>query len=152
MLWQPKAVPGLMLQTGLMYADTQYGNSIPGCDFVGPGALTPQCPAIGALYKLPGAQMSFAPKLSGSASLTYEWDIGSSLEGRFNIGSKYMASYNTGSDLDVEKQQGAYTAVSYTHLDVYKRQLQNIDYTLGEPPCSARNRNAIHSASPFWWD
>ena len=112
LLWQPKAVPGLMLQTGLMYADTQYGNSIPGCDFVGPGALTAQCPAIGALYKLPGAQMSFAPKLSGSASLTYEWDIGSSLEGRFNIGSKYMASYNTGSDLDVEKQQGAYTVTN----------------------------------------
>ena len=112
LLWQPKAVPGLMLQTGLMYADTKYGNSIPGCDFVGPGALTPQCPAIGALYKLPGAQMSFAPKLSGSASLTYEWDIGSSLEGRFNIGGKYMSSYNTGSDLDAEKQQGAYTVAN----------------------------------------
>jgi outer membrane receptor protein involved in Fe transport len=112
LLWQPKAVPGLMLQTGLMYADTKYGNSIPGCDFVGPGALTPQCPAIGALYKLPGAQMSFAPKLSGSASLTYEWDIGSSLEGRFNIGGKYMSSYNTGSDLDAEKHQSAYTVAN----------------------------------------
>jgi outer membrane receptor protein involved in Fe transport len=56
--------------------------------------------------------MSFAPKLSGSASLTYEWDIGSSLEGRFNIGGKYMSSYNTGSDLDAEKHQSAYTVAN----------------------------------------
>lgn len=102
LLWQPKAAPGLMLQAGLMYADTQYGNDIPGADFVFPGAL----------YKLPGAQMSFAPKVSGSASLTYEWDIGSKLEGRFHLGGKYMSSYNTGSDLDAEKHQGAYTVTN----------------------------------------
>lgn len=106
LLWQ--ATPGLMLQAGLMYADTQYGGDIQGCDFVGPGETTAQCPSIGALYKLPGAQMSFAPKLSGSLSATYEWNIGSRLEGRFNIGGKYMSKYNTGSDLDVEKEQDGY--------------------------------------------
>ena len=100
-LWQP--TPGLMLQGGLMYADTKYGENIPGADF--------QAPA-GQLYKLPGAQMSFAPKWSGSAALTYEWDIGSKLEGRFNIGAKYMSEYNTGSDLDAEKQQSAFTVVN----------------------------------------
>ncbi len=110
LLWQ--ATPGLMLQAGAMYADTKYGDSIPGCDFVGPGGLTAQCPAIGALYKLPGAQMSFAPKFSGSLSATYEWDIGANLEGRFNIGAKYMSSYNTGSDLDAEKAQDAYTVAN----------------------------------------
>ncbi len=110
LLWQ--ATPGLMLQAGLMFADTKYGDDIPGCDFVGPGALTAQCPAIGALYKLPGARMSFAPKFSGSLSMTYEWDIGSSLEGRFNIGGKYMSDYNTGSDLDTEKMQDAYAVVN----------------------------------------
>ncbi len=56
--------------------------------------------------------MSFAPRFSGSLSVTYEWDIGSKLEGRFNIGSKYMSSYNTGSDLDVEKNQKAYSLVN----------------------------------------
>lgn len=112
LLWQPKAAPGLLLQAGMMYADTKYGDNIPGCDFVGPGALTAQCPSIGALYKLPGARMSFAPRFSGSLSVTYEWDIGSKLEGRFNIGSKYMSSYNTGSDLDVEKNQKAYSLVN----------------------------------------
>ncbi|WAC63485.1 TonB-dependent receptor [Pseudoxanthomonas sp. SL93] len=101
-MWQPKAVRGLMLQGGLMYADTQYGDNIPGADFVAP---------TGQLYKLPGGQMSFAPKWSGSASVTYEWDFGN-LMGRFNFGAKYMSEYNTGSDLDVEKMQDAYTVAN----------------------------------------
>src|SRR5690606_17587265 len=90
-LWQPRAVPGLMLQGGVMYADTTFGNNIPGDDFIEP---------TGALYKLPGATMPFAPDWSGSASVTYEWDMGGSLQGRFNIGARYMSDYNTGSDLD----------------------------------------------------
>ena len=103
MMWQPQAIKGLMLQGGFMYADTQYGDGIPGGDFVAP---------TGALYKLQGAQMSFAPKWSGSASATYEWDLGSNLQARFNIGAKYMSEYNTGSDLDPEKMQSAYTVAN----------------------------------------
>lgn len=103
MMWQPQAIKGLMLQGGFMYADTQYGDGIPGGDFVAP---------TGALYKLQGAQMSFAPKWSGSASATYEWDLGSNLQARFNIGAKYMSEYNSGSDLDPEKMQSAYTVAN----------------------------------------
>ena len=116
LLWQ--ATPGLMLQTGLVYADTKYGKNIPGCDFRGPGHTDTTCqlpgqpPAIGQLYKLPGAQMSFAPKWSLSASMTYEWDFASNLEGRFNIGTKWMSEFNTGSDLDTEKMQDAYAVVN----------------------------------------
>lgn len=102
LMWQPKSIRGLMLQSGLMYADTTYGDTIPGGDFVAP---------TGALYNLPGSQMSFAPKWSGSASVTYEWDIGS-LMARFNIGAKYVSKYNTGSDLDPEKTQDAYTVAN----------------------------------------
>ncbi|MFT3756858.1 MAG: TonB-dependent receptor [Pseudoxanthomonas sp.] len=102
LLWQPQSVKGLMLQAGLMYADTKYGDDIPGADFVYPGAL----------YKLPGAQMSFAPKWSGSASATYGWDVGNNLEARFNIGAKYTSEYNSGSDLDAEKLQKAYTVAN----------------------------------------
>ncbi|MFT3668922.1 MAG: TonB-dependent receptor [Pseudoxanthomonas sp.] len=102
LLWQPRSIRGLMFQSGLMYADTKYGDNIPGGDFVAP---------TGALYKLPGGQMSFAPKWSGSASVTYEWDIGS-LMARFNIGAKYVSKYNTGSDLDPEKMQDAYTVAN----------------------------------------
>ena len=102
LLWQPRSIKGLMFQSGLMYADTKYGDNIPGGDFVAP---------TGALYKLPGAQMSFAPKWSGSASVTYEWDVGN-LTARFNIGAKYVSKYNTGSDLDPEKMQDAYTVAN----------------------------------------
>lgn len=102
-LWQPSAVKGLMLQGGLMYADTRYGDNIPGGDFVFP---------TGALYKLPGSQVSFAPEWSTTASVTYEWGLGDNMVGRFNIGAKYMSEFNTGSDLDVEKAQDAYTVVN----------------------------------------
>ncbi|NLG59977.1 MAG: TonB-dependent receptor [Gammaproteobacteria bacterium] len=95
-LWQT-GVTGLMLQGGLTYADTKYGNDLlPDPD----------------LALLPGNQMSFAPKWSGNASLTYDWDIGSNLMGRFNIGAKYMSDYNTGSDLDPQKEQEAYTLLN----------------------------------------
>ena len=107
-LWQPAAVKGLMLQGGVTYADTRYGDNIPGGDFLPPsGTFTG-----GQLYKLPGGQVSFAPKVSASASATYEWDFAGNLEARFNLGAKYMSDYNTGSDLDVEKKQDAYTVVN----------------------------------------
>jgi outer membrane receptor protein involved in Fe transport len=95
-MWQP-AVPGLMVQGGVTYAQTEYGNDVlPDAD----------------LALLPGNQMSFAPRWSGNASVTYEWDFGSELLGRFNIGGKYMSKYNTGSDLDPEKMQDAYTLLN----------------------------------------
>jgi len=95
-LWQP-GIKGLMLQGGVMYADTKYGNdALPDAD----------------LAKLPGARASFAPLWSASASVTYQWDFGSSLIGRANIGAKYSSDYNTGSDLDPEKGQEAYTVVN----------------------------------------
>ena len=96
MLWQP-GLQGLMLQSGFTYARTEYGNDLlPDADLV----------------LLPGNQMSFAPKWSGNASATYEWDMGERLLGRFNIGAKYMSEYNTGSDLDVQKLQDGYTLVN----------------------------------------
>jgi outer membrane receptor protein involved in Fe transport len=103
LLWRPAVMPGLLLQGGVMYADTRYGDDIPGADFVAP---------TGALYKLPGAQMSFAPKWSGTAAATYEWDFGGDLVARFNLGAKYMSEFNTGSDLDAEKLQDAFTVVN----------------------------------------
>ncbi|ALN58555.1 TonB-dependent receptor [Lysobacter enzymogenes] len=95
-LWQT-GIKGLMLQGGVMYADTKYGNDpLPDAD----------------LAKLPGARASFAPLWSASAAVTYQWDFGPDLVGRFNIGAKYSSDYNTGSDLDPEKGQEAYTVVN----------------------------------------
>ncbi|MBB1472378.1 TonB-dependent receptor [Luteimonas sp. MC1782] len=96
MMWQT-SVPGLMLQGGLTYAETEYGDDLlPDAD----------------LALLPGNQMSFAPKWSGNASVTYEWGFGANHIGRFNVGAKYMSEYNTGSDLDVQKMQDGYALVN----------------------------------------
>src|SRR5690606_40924304 len=55
-LWQT-GITGLMLQGGLTYAETEYGNDpLPDAD----------------LALLPGNQMSFAPKWSGNASVRSE--------------------------------------------------------------------------------
>ena len=34
------------------------------------------------------------------------------MEGRFNIGAKWLSEYNTGSDLDAEKMQDAYAVMN----------------------------------------
>jgi outer membrane receptor protein involved in Fe transport len=95
-LWQTK-VKGLMIQGGVTYADTRYGDDLlPDAD----------------LFLLPGSRISFAPYWSGTASVTYEWDFGASHIGRFNIGTKYMSEHNTGSDLDPQKIQSGYALVN----------------------------------------
>ncbi|MEO5628352.1 MAG: TonB-dependent receptor, partial [Thermomonas sp.] len=109
-LWKSASLKGLMLQGGFTYANTEYGDERPTPEFA-LGTL-PSGADYGALYKLPGSQVSFAPKLSASSSLTYEWDFAQGIIGRFNIGAKYMSEFNTGSDLDVEKVQGAYTVTN----------------------------------------
>ena len=109
-LWQPAAVKGLMLQGGFTYANTEYGDERPTPEFA--LGTRPDGADYGALYKLPGSQVSFAPKLSASSAVTYEWDFAQGIIGRFNIGAKYMSEFNTGSDLDVEKAQDAYTVTN----------------------------------------
>jgi len=91
LLWQ---TGGWMVQTGLTYADTQYGDDLlPDAD----------------LALLPGSRPSFAPEWSATASVGYDWKIGGSLKAGAHIGAKYMSEYNTGSDLDPQKNQEGYT-------------------------------------------
>ena len=88
---------GLMLQAGLTYADTEYGDDpLPDADLV----------------LLPGSRASFAPEWSATTSIGYEWEFGSNLMARAHLGAKYMSEYNTGSDLDPQKVQDAYTLVN----------------------------------------
>lgn len=91
LLWQ---TGGWMVQSGLTYADTKYGDdALPDADLV----------------LLPGSRASFAPKWSVTGSVGYEWDLGSNLEASAHLGGKYMSDYNTGSDLDPQKEQDAYS-------------------------------------------
>ena len=94
LLWK---TGGWMVQTGLTYADTKYGDDLlPDAD----------------LALLPGSRASFAPKWSVTGSVGYEWDMGSNLEASAHLGAKYMSDYNTGSDLDPEKEQDAYSVLN----------------------------------------
>ena len=58
------------------------------------------------------ASPDLAGRVVASADLSGEWSFTDSLVGRFNIGAKYMSDYNTGSDLDPEKMQEAYTVAN----------------------------------------
>ncbi len=88
---------GLVFNAGVTYAETEYG------DFT---------PPFAALFRLPNAQMSFAPKWSASLATTYEHNLGSSMQWRANVGAKYTSEYNTGSDLNPVKLQEAMTLVN----------------------------------------
>jgi len=88
---------GLVFNAGVTYAETEYG------DFT---------PPFAALFRLPNAQMSFAPEWSASLATTYEHNLGSTMEWRFNVGAKYTSEYNTGSDLNPVKLQEALTLVN----------------------------------------
>jgi iron complex outermembrane recepter protein len=53
-------------------------------------------------------RISFAPLWSGAASATYRAPLSQSLSLLANLSEKYNSSYNTGSNLDPRKLQGAY--------------------------------------------
>lgn len=53
-------------------------------------------------------RISFAPLWSGAASATYQVPLSQSLVARATVSEKYNSSYNTGSNLDPRKLQGAY--------------------------------------------
>jgi outer membrane receptor protein involved in Fe transport len=93
----PRGIRNFSMQGGITYADTRYGTFTP--TFVG-------------LARLPNNQVSFAPKWSGSLSVTYDRPIRANLIWRGNIGAKATSRYNTGSDLNPGKDQDAYTLVN----------------------------------------
>jgi len=95
---------GLSLAGGVTYAFTnitEFGDSL---SLFAPNEAT-------SLDRL-NNRLSFAPLWSGVASATYTVPFSSSLEFHANVNEKYNSSYNTGSDLDPRKLQGAYGLVN----------------------------------------
>jgi outer membrane receptor protein involved in Fe transport len=90
-------VENLVFNAGVTYAKTEYGNFTP---------------PFASLFRLPNAQMSFAPEWSGSLAATYEHNLGATLLWRAFAGAKYTSEYNTGSDLNPAKLQDALTLVN----------------------------------------
>jgi outer membrane receptor protein involved in Fe transport len=93
-------IKGLSVQGGVSYADTKYGN------FTKTQLLNPS--HFDQLSLLPGAQMSFAPKWTSSAAITWTGTT-FGLRTSANLTAKYTSDYNTGSDLIPFKAQSSYT-------------------------------------------
>ena len=89
---------------GVTYADTRYRNNLIGTNG---NALIP------ALFQLPGRRISNAPKFTVTGSLGWTPPIGGSgMHALFYVDGRHTSSYNTGSDLDIEKTQKTFTLVN----------------------------------------
>ena len=90
---------------GLTYADTRYENDLIGNDTGAP--LDP------ALRLLPGDNLSNAPEITATASVSYTPPIGNSgMSGLFYLNTRMTSDYNTGSDLLYGKEQDAIVVVN----------------------------------------
>ncbi len=96
-MWYTPLEP-LSLQGGVTYAETTIEEFGPAIAFFRP--------------ERKDDTLSFAPKWSGSLSATFEQPFGAGMVFRTNVGAKYTSEYNTGSNLDRRKIQGAYTLVN----------------------------------------
>jgi outer membrane receptor protein involved in Fe transport len=95
-----RPIPNVQWNAGVTMADTKYRNNLVGAN---------GRPLTDALFQLPGRQISNAPKWTVTSSLAWTPPIGGSgLRGLFYIDGRYMSSFNTGSDLDIEKTQQAF--------------------------------------------
>jgi iron complex outermembrane receptor protein len=106
-LWQTP-VTGLSLQGGATYNDSKFGNNLPGYN----DPLSPFYIGGGALGRLSGGTLPFAPKFSTSAAVTYVIPVSETYQLRSNVSAKYSSDFNTGSDLNPLKQQKAMTLVN----------------------------------------
>ncbi|WP_373475322.1 TonB-dependent receptor [Sphingorhabdus sp.] len=86
---------------GLTYASTKYQDDLIGTKL---GTALDQ-----ALRKLPGDNLSNAPELVATSSVTWTPEIGSSgLSGLFYVDTRLTSDYNTGSDLFPQKEQDGF--------------------------------------------
>lgn len=110
---------GLTVRGALTYADTKYGAGVSKPD-------------------LAGQQLTHAPKWTLIGSSTYERNLSESLRAFLYFDMRYMSSYNTGSDLDIEKVQDSFAVfngrigIAQTKgawkLELWAKNLFNKDY------------------------
>jgi outer membrane receptor protein involved in Fe transport len=94
----------LDVNVGVTYADTKYRHNLVGADG---RALTP------ALFQLPGRMISNANKWTVTGAASWTPPIGGTgMSGLVYMDARYMSGFDTGSDLDLEKFQGAFTVVN----------------------------------------
>ena len=151
----------LMLSGGLTIASTKYDDDL-GTDplFAAP---TASVPAGGALWQLPGRQITNAPKYSVSGAATYKDNLpGSSLMGLVHVDFRYTSDINTGSDLDAEKVQDGVLLVNARvgvmgederwGVELWARNLTNKDYMqvgFDGPLQGSGTKNALVNTQTF---
>jgi iron complex outermembrane recepter protein len=120
------------LTAGLTLADTEYRENLVGNRLGAP--LDP------ALRKLPGDNLSNAPKLVFTGSFAWTPDIGNSgLSALFYVDTRVTDDYNTGSDLFPQKEQDSYAIFNARvgirgpeerwSIEAWAQNLFNVDYT-----------------------
>ena len=124
LLWLPDAMPGLTMQGGVTYADATYNEFAP--------TGTPDVDVLS------GRNFSLAPEWYASGSATYNGTFGQDMTWLAHLDARYMSEQNTGSDLDPEKHQEAYTlfngrvgigaADESWSLELWGRNLTDEDY------------------------
>ena len=98
-------VSDFRVAAGITFARTQYREDLVGNRF---GAPLDQ-----ALRKLPGDNLSNAPEIVATGSITWTPPIGSSgLSGLLYIDGRATSDYNTGSDLFPQKEQDGYALIN----------------------------------------
>ncbi len=98
-------IQDLNFSFGLTYTDSSYES-----DLVGNDTGVPLDPA---LRLLPGDNLSNAPELVATSSVTWTPPIGNSgMEGLFFLNARMTGDYNTGSDLLFGKEQDGYVIVN----------------------------------------
>lgn len=133
--WQ--ATENLSFTGGLTYANTQYGNDTEGLPILAQPSA--QNPAGGALFQLPGRQITNAPRWSLSGASTYEQPLSEDLLGFLHLDFRFTSRINTGSDLDLEKEQeGVFIANGrigvgdidrHWRIEVFARNIFDKNYT-----------------------
>ena len=92
------------LNAGLTYVQTKYREDLVGANGA---ALSNQ------LFQLPGRNLSNAPEFSITGSFSWTPPIGSNgLRGLLYVDGRHVSSFNTGSDLDLEKTQENFSVVN----------------------------------------
>ncbi len=89
---------------GAVYANTRYRDDLVGRD---------GRPLAPPLFQLPGRRLSNSAQWTATTSLAWTPPIGGTgMRGLFYVDARYMSAFNTGSDLDVEKGQDAFTVLN----------------------------------------
>ena len=94
----------LAVNAGLVMASTKYRDNLVGAD---------GRPLSNALFQLPGRRISNSAQWTATGSVAWTPPIGGSgLRGLVYADVRHMSRFNTGSDLDLEKIQRAFTVVN----------------------------------------